>query len=239
MGMHDYLGDSMFSASLDFNSKKNFKSVDTKEFNPFSRHPVFIPTKEVLSFIHTLATQYEFDEPLLNDTYSDVCEDLDRETPENTEDLEERAQWALEEIKKLCGGEFFFSDGHMVFKAKNNEIHINRMIAEGYRKLGVLYHLLRNGTISPSVSGPLFWDEPDANLNPGLLRVVVEILLELCRNGQQIVISTHNYVLLKELEIARRPSDQICFHALSRNACLLYTSPSPRDRQKSRMPSSA
>ena len=27
--------------------------------------------------------------------------------------------------------------------------------------------------------------------------------------------------------------------ALSDNACLLYTSPSPRDRQKSRMPSSA
>ena len=132
--------------------------------------------------------------------------------------MEERAQWALEEIKKLCGGEFFFSDGHMVFKAKNNEVHAIRMIAEGYRKLGVLYHLHRNGTISPSVSGPLFWDEPDANLNPGLLRVVVEILLELCRNGQQIVISTHNYVLLKELEIARRPSDQICFHALSRNA---------------------
>ena len=29
------------------------------------------------------------------------------------------------------------------------------------------------------------------------------------------------------------------FHSGSTNACLLYTSPSPRDRQKSRMPSSA
>ena len=28
-------------------------------------------------------------------------------------------------------------------------------------------------------------------------------------------------------------------HVTSQNACLLYTSPSPRDRQKSRMPSSA
>ena len=28
-------------------------------------------------------------------------------------------------------------------------------------------------------------------------------------------------------------------HALALNTCLLYTSPSPRDRQKSRMPSSA
>ena len=31
--------------------------------------------------------------------------------------------------------------------------------------------------------------------------------------------------------------DGTCFHRIM--ACLLYTSPSPRDRQKSRMPSSA
>ena len=30
-----------------------------------------------------------------------------------------------------------------------------------------------------------------------------------------------------------------CFAAASHGTCLLYTSPSPRDRQKSRMPSSA
>ena len=33
-------------------------------------------------------------------------------------------------------------------------------------------------------------------------------------------------------------SPLICF-AIKSNTCLLYTSPSPRDRQKSRMPSSA
>ena len=35
----------------------------------------------------------------------------------------------------------------------------------------------------------------------------------------------------------RRLMSEACDHAL--RACLLYTSPSPRDRQKSRMPSSA
>ena len=33
--------------------------------------------------------------------------------------------------------------------------------------------------------------------------------------------------------------DSIQFMASGNNPCLLYTSPSPRDRQKSRMPSSA
>ena len=32
---------------------------------------------------------------------------------------------------------------------------------------------------------------------------------------------------------------RIIFHEITESACLLYTSPSPRDRQKSRMPSSA
>ena len=34
-------------------------------------------------------------------------------------------------------------------------------------------------------------------------------------------------------------ASQIVFFQLLSNGCLLYTSPSPRDRQKSRMPSSA
>ena len=33
--------------------------------------------------------------------------------------------------------------------------------------------------------------------------------------------------------------ERVNFKNLSKNDCLLYTSPSPRDRQKSRMPSSA
>ena len=47
--------------------------------------------------------------------------------------------------------------------------------------------------------------------------------------------------------VARTNSDYNCdlsnesnlFHILNMHTCLLYTSPSPRDRQKSRMPSSA
>ena len=39
---------------------------------------------------------------------------------------------------------------------------------------------------------------------------------------------------------ARFPSVAVCaITALDKTDCLLYTSPSPRDRQKSRMPSSA
>ena len=36
-----------------------------------------------------------------------------------------------------------------------------------------------------------------------------------------------------------RPAEGSSDEAIKENSCLLYTSPSPRDRQKSRMPSSA
>ena len=39
--------------------------------------------------------------------------------------------------------------------------------------------------------------------------------------------------------VRARPGPVVVFVHGGRNSCLLYTSPSPRDRQKSRMPSSA
>ena len=39
--------------------------------------------------------------------------------------------------------------------------------------------------------------------------------------------------------IVVKQGDSISLEGIAINSCLLYTSPSPRDRQKSRMPSSA
>ncbi len=89
------------------------------------------------------------------------------------------------------------------------------LLAEGFRKLGLLWALIRNGTLlNGSV---LFWDEPEANLNPQLIKIVVEIILELQRMGIQIFLATHDYVLLKEFDLQALNSDNIRFHSLYRN----------------------
>ena len=94
------------------------------------------------------------------------------------------------------------------------------MTAEGFRKVGILYRLLSNGTLDPGISGPLFWDEPEANMNPSLMKLFVEILLELSRNGQQIILATHDYVILKWLDllVQKGKGDHVCFHSLYRDA---------------------
>lgn len=92
------------------------------------------------------------------------------------------------------------------------------MTAEGFRKIGVLQRLLSNGSLNPGASGPLLWDEPESNLNPKLMKDLVLALLELARNGQQIVLATHDYVLLKwfDLLMDKGKGDQVRFHRLYR-----------------------
>lgn len=92
------------------------------------------------------------------------------------------------------------------------------MTAEGFRKIGVLQRLLSNGSLKPGTSGPLLWDEPESNLNPKLMKDLVLALLELARNGQQIILATHDYVLLKwfDLLMDKGKGDQLRFHRLYR-----------------------
>lgn len=92
------------------------------------------------------------------------------------------------------------------------------MTAEGFRKIGVLQRLLSNGSLNPGTTGPLLWDEPESNLNPKLMRDLVQALLELARNGQQVILATHDYVLLKwfDLLMDKGKGDHVVFHRLYR-----------------------
>ena len=176
---------------------------------------VFIPTKEVLSFTKGFNSLYEKYGLSFDQTYQDIC--LLLELPElRPEALHEKSKWAMEEIEKICGGRFIFSGGGKVtFKTKKAEYSANS-IAEGFRKVGMLSRLLETGAIKPGIGGPLFWDEPEANLNPKMMKLLVQILLELSRNGQQIILATHDYVLLKwfDLLTEKGKDDHVRYHSL-------------------------
>ena len=68
----------------------------------------------------------------------------------------------------------------------------------------------------PDIVAPLFWDEPESNMNPKLMKLLVQILIELSRNGQQIIVATHDYVLLKwfDLLIDKGMDDHIVYYGL-------------------------
>jgi AAA15 family ATPase/GTPase len=209
-----------FSAdrTIDISFHTNSKSLAIQkdsEYARYSYNPVFIPTKEVLSFMKGFISLYQKYELSFDATYRDMCLQLD--LPEVRKDqLQERSKWAIEEIEKICGGRFiFYGGGKVTFKTGDAEYSANVM-AEGFRKAGILARLLETGALMPSVSGPLIWDEPEANLNPKLLKLLVQILLELARKGQQIILATHDYVLLKWFDLLadKGTGDYVRYHSL-------------------------
>ena len=191
---------------------------DKKDYQKYDADAVFIPTKEVLSFMEGFNSLYAKYNLSFDQTYQHICLllDLPKIRPEN---LHEKSGWAMAAIEEICGGQFVFHGGGKVtFKTGRAEYSANA-IAEGFRKVGLLARLLETGAIQPGISGSLFWDEPESNLNPGLMKLLVRILLELSRYGQQIILATHDYVLLKwfDLLMDKGEGDHARFHVLNRN----------------------
>jgi len=112
-----------------------------------------------------------------------------------------------------------FQDSVQKFVPTKAPLLSSGMTAEGFRKIGVLQRLLSNGCLNPGTTGPLLWDEPESNLNPKLMKDLVLALLELARNGQQVILATHDYVLLKwfDLLMDKGKGDHVVFHRLFRN----------------------
>lgn len=202
-----------------FNANSQFVALHEPHYHiGAGNKPVFIPTKEVLSFMKGFTSLYEKYGLSFDQTYYDICVSLD--LPEmRFENVSEKSKWVIEEIEKVCGGRFVFNGGgNVTFKSGDVEYSAN-VVAEGFRKIGMLSRLLTTGAIRPGRGGALLWDEPETNMNPKLMKLLVEILLELSRNGQQIIIATHDYVLLKwfDLLMDKGKEDHISFHTLYRD----------------------
>ena len=73
------------------------------------------------------------------------------------------------------------------------------LVAEGLRKLAMLARLISTGALLDK--GYLFWDEPETNLNPKLIKVLARSILTLCQQGIQVFVATHSLFLMRELEM--------------------------------------
>ena len=106
-------------------------------------------------------------------------------------------------IENEIGGsiEFDKKEGQFFYKVKgwNKDRLSIDMAAEGWRKIGQLLTLIRNGAVSPG--SILFWDEPEANLNPKLIKLLVSFLIALSKSGVQVFMTTHSLFFANELEI--------------------------------------
>ena len=93
----------------------------------------------------------------------------------------------------------------VIFPGKNRISLEMHLVAEGLRKLAMIARLIATGSLSEGVT--LFWDEPDSNLNPKIIKLVAKTIVGLCKNGVQVFVATHSLFLLRELDILLHKDD--------------------------------
>lgn len=175
----------------------------------FTINDIFIPAKEILSHSRGfLALNNKFDMPF-DKTYVDII--TNAELPESKE-ISEINKKILKILSNVIDGEVVCEyDNFYVIKKDGSKIDFS-IEAEGIRKFALLWKLIRNGLIDKEAI--LFWDEPEANINPELMPILVDILIELQRCGVQIFLATHSYNFVKYFEIKRNLNDRVLFHSL-------------------------
>ncbi len=172
---------------------------------------VYIPVKEMLSNAPGFRSLYSQREIHFEAVYADI---LDRAlSPLLRGPLDNPRKKLIETLQKAIDGKVRVKNEEIFLRNKQGNLEFT-LLAEGMRKLGLLWLLIQNGTLSGS--SVMFWDEPETNLNPTLFGTVVETLLELQRTGAQIFFATHDYVILKELDLRKVSGDRVAFHSLYR-----------------------
>lgn len=174
-------------------------------------HSCFIPANEFLSHAKHFAATYEEKYLYFDETYYDIAKAVYR--PLNRKH-DERVKQILGITRDAIGTAVVFEDADIYIPHKSTKVEI-AMAPLGHCKFALLQILLGNGSIRPG--SLLFWDEPEANLNPKLVGEVVEIILMLQRMGVQVFLATHDYVMLKELDLRAKQSDNVAYQALYRN----------------------
>ena len=173
---------------------------------------VYIPPKEMLANAPGFRSLYGQREIRYEAIYDDLLQWAYLPLPRGP--IEVQSKHLFPDLEKALKGKVTVKNEEFFLRSRQGKIEFP-LLAEGIRKLGLLWILLRNGALQDG--SVLFWDEPETNLNPKYFGVVIDVLLKLQRMGVQIFFATHDYVILKELDLRQRNGDVIAFHSLFRS----------------------
>lgn len=193
-----YFKNSDHNLSFDFSSASKTDVNITQMPTTFVEDaPIFFPTREVLSIFPGFADLYRNRHIEFDETYYDLCLALEA-TPLRGPRFND-IKPLLEPLETIIGGNIRIDNGRFYLAIPSRGNMEISLVAEGIRKIAMLAYLITNGALKDK--GTLFWDEPETNLNPKLIKEVARSLVELAKSGIQLFIASHSLFLLRELEI--------------------------------------
>ena len=204
-----YFSDSENQQSIQFQFSRDAKRIitDTNVFIEPCReenfNSIFIPPKEVLTAFDAIQStrteekwMYGFD-----DTYIDLIKLLQIDTVQGKQSG--KLPTIIKGLEELMNGKIHQRKGEEKFKyRRGSEEYSMSMTAEGIKRIGIYITLINNRQLHPG--SVLFLDEPEAELHPRAIRVLGNMIYDLSQSGIQVFVSTHNYFLLKQLELKAR-----------------------------------
>lgn len=159
--------------------------------------PVYLPTRELLTIYPGFVSLYETTHLSFDETWRDTCVLLG--APLARGPREKKIRQLLEPLEEAMGGTVELDDGggfYLNIAGARMEMHL---VAEGLRKLATIARLI--ATESLVDKGCFFWDEPESNLNPKIIKIIARTILDLCDGGIQVFVASHSLFLLRELDI--------------------------------------
>lgn len=161
------------------------------------RRCIFIPSREALAMFDGFLAAYEDRELSFDETYRDLCVALSAKPlrGKRTKGI----AGLMKPLESIVGGAVALEGGRFQVHSSDGIIEAH-LLSEGFRKIAGLICLIGNGSLTKN--SLLFWDEPEANLNPKLVARIAETLRILADCGVQVFIATHDYLLSHELSLA-------------------------------------
>ena len=161
----------------------------------------FIPAKEILSHSKNLIAAIESGNVEFDDTYKDIITAASVDLNRNGI-AEADYEKYLDRLYSVTNGRVEVSDEEFYLISKSKTKLEFQLVSEGIRKLALLWQLIKNGVLRKG--SILFWDEPEANINPVNIPLIVNLLLDLAAEGIQVFVATHDYFLAKYIELRKR-----------------------------------
>ena len=208
------IGDHRGSLRLEFETRAT--SEITEKSRLWRRTPIesaFIPVKEMLSNGPGFRSLYARREVHFEEVYADILDRAYR--PILRGPMDAPRKHVLATLREALQGRVTVKNEEFYFRDRRGNLEFT-LLAEGIRKLALIWLLIQNGTLLDG--SVLFWDEPEANLNPSVIGDVVETILELRRLGVQVFLATHDFAVLKELDLRRQEGDGVRYHVLSHDS---------------------
>ncbi|WP_454695011.1 AAA family ATPase [Achromobacter aegrifaciens] len=161
--------------------------------------PVYFPTRELVTLCPWFLNLYDNYHLEFEETWRDTVSLLG--APSVKGPREARAAQLLQPLEEALGGkvEMDSANGRFYLRIAGEGRMEMPLVAEGLRKFAMLARLIGTGVLLDK--GYLFWDEPETNLNPKLIKVLAQSIVHLASQGLQVFIATHSLFLLRELEI--------------------------------------